>query len=542
MELGFGYNPLTGEVSTNWVDFGEHSPAGGQTGQTAELLFKRVASSAELSQVLGLDAEINLSASWFRAGGSLKAQVFAESSRKINEYSTLSVLYVKVRGMAQNLRNVDLKPSSVDFINSWDRNKGLDEFFRKAGYEYISGIIPGGEFISTIEIISNDIETKERIDAALNAQISFSTPIPKIGAIEANAELKSTFAELAKYNNVRIEARCYRKGGVGEMVISPEAALQYAVDFPASVQKSADILQVICMPYHKLISFPKRFDVREVERQQRELKILWDRYQQVTKSIADVDYTLQYPMQFDGGNEDILRNRLQQLEKQLEAISETAKDYAQNPKTVRINEREFAPISLDLPPRKQEPKSLPKQQPVQQHPVDAIALESENGVDYRNLRDLLKAGKWREADEETQKVMQKASNDRFLSNVSLKNFPCKDLMTIDRLWVTASKGHFGFSVQKKIWEECGSPSWDVPRNDVNMLINFGTRVGWVNRGWLIYNVLSYDYDVLNYDNLKFDINFSPNGELPAYSFCWNRDNRCKFLIEGIFYCINGCGL
>jgi hypothetical protein len=147
MELGFGYNPLTGKASTDWVYFGECSPAGGQTGQTAELLFKRVASSAELSQVLGLDAEINLSASWFRVGGSLKAQVFTESSRKINEYSTLSVLYVKVRGMAQNICGVDLKPSAVTFINK----NGLDEFFRKAGYEYISGIIPGGEFISTID-------------------------------------------------------------------------------------------------------------------------------------------------------------------------------------------------------------------------------------------------------------------------------------------------------------------------------------------------------------------------------------------------------
>lgn len=499
MELGFGYNPLTGKASNDWVDFGECSPAGGQTGQTAELLFKRVASSAELSQVLGMDAEINLSASWFRVGGSLKAKVFAESSRKINEYSTLSVLYVKVRGMAQNLRDVDLKPSSVDFINSWDRNKGLDEFFRKAGYEYISGIIPGGEFISTIEIISNDIETKEKIDAALNAQISFSTPIPKIGSIEANAELKSKFAELAKYNNVRIEARCYRKGGVGAMTTTPEEALQYAVNFPASVQESADILQVICKPYHELISFPKRFDTREVERQQRVLRSLWDRYQQVTKSIADVDYVLQYPMQFDGVKEDILRAVKQQREKQLDSIADKAMDYAQSPKAVRINEREFLPIPLAFPSRK--------------HPVDTIPLESEKGMDYRNLRSLLKAGKWREADRETNTVMLKVANresDGWISSQQLENFPCKDLKTIDRLWMSASKSHFGFSVQKKIWEECGSP---ISNNDD--LRKFGDRVGWRNKeSWL------------NYENLKFALDFSSRGKLP---------------ILGLGYYLSSCG-
>ena len=36
-----------------------------------------------------------------------------------------------------------------------------------------------------------------------------------------------------------------------------------------------------------------------------------------------------------------------------------------------------------------------------------------------------------------------------LSRQDLETFPCEDLLTIDRLWVEASNGHFGFSVQKK---------------------------------------------------------------------------------------------
>ncbi len=63
-----------------------------------------------------------------------------------------------------------------------------------------------------------------------------------------------------------------------------------------------------------------------------------------------------------------------------------------------------------------------------------------------------------EADQETLKVMLQATNrvsDGWLDEASLINFPCKDLQTIDRLWVTASKGHFGFSVQKEIYVRCG---------------------------------------------------------------------------------------
>ncbi|HSM83653.1 MAG TPA: TIR domain-containing protein, partial [Nodosilinea sp.] len=65
-------------------------------------------------------------------------------------------------------------------------------------------------------------------------------------------------------------------------------------------------------------------------------------------------------------------------------------------------------------------------------------LSSEKGIDYRNLRDLLKAGQWREADSKTYETMIRAvgktPGDWFTKD-DLLNFPCTDLLTIDRLWV-----------------------------------------------------------------------------------------------------------
>ncbi|MFM7441166.1 MAG: hypothetical protein ACKO2V_21650, partial [Snowella sp.] len=114
----------------------------------------------------------------------------------------------------------------------------------------------GGEFISTIKITSNNRETKEKVDAALNAQVSLGVPIASSGSFEANLELKSTFSQLAKNSQVQIEARCYRQGGEGLLVTNPEAALNYALNFPASLRQSPRILQVICKPYQDLLSFP----------------------------------------------------------------------------------------------------------------------------------------------------------------------------------------------------------------------------------------------------------------------------------------------
>ena len=115
--------------------------------------------------------------------------------------------------------------------------------------------------------------------------------------------------------------------------------------------------------------------------------------------------------------------------------------------------------------------AVPQRPPVQSEPqpqktIDDVSLESEKGVDYRKLKDLLKAEKWEEADQQTLQVMLQAANcEVTLDADALKQFPCIDLRTIDQLWVSASNGHFGFSVQKEIWEECGNPihsgkDWD----------------------------------------------------------------------------------
>jgi uncharacterized caspase-like protein len=111
-------------------------------------------------------------------------------------------------------------------------------------------------------------------------------------------------------------------------------------------------------------------------------------------------------------------------------------------------------------------------------PVDNVPLESEKGVDYRKLRDLLREGKWEDADRETLEVMLKATDcQKWLNNFAWKNLPCQDLRTIDQLWVTASQGHFGFSIQKRIWEKCGSPTSKISASSWKSFI---LQLGWRN--------------------------------------------------------------
>lgn len=100
---------------------------------------------------------------------------------------------------------------------------------------------------------------------------------------------------------------------------------------------------------------------------------------------------------------------------------------------------------------------------------------------FQQLETYLKNGQWREADEETTRLMlliAKREDEGWLDEDSIKNFPCEELRTIDKLWVDNSGGKFGFSVQKQVWMECGGVQREY---DYNVLLKFIDQVGWNDR-------------------------------------------------------------
>ncbi len=127
--------------------------------------------------------------------------------------------------------------------------------------------------------------------------------------------------------------------------------------------------------------------------------------------------------------------------------------------------------------------------------MSEVELLSDVGANYTHLRDLLAAGKWKEADEETRKVMLKVADREsvgWLNEDSIHKLPCTDLRTVDRLWVKYSESRFGFSVQQGIYEEVGGD-----------LEKLGDRVGWRETGkWLSISSLTYSID-------------APTGHLPG---------------------------
>ena len=144
-------------------------------------------------------------------------------------------------------------------------------------------------------------------------------------------------------------------------------------------------------------------------------------------------------------------------------------------------------------------------------------LGSEKGIDYTKLRDLLAAQKWKEADYETYLVMLEVlgkKDGHWFTSEEVLNFPFTDLQTIDKLWVIHSNGHFGFSVQKKIYLESGGKfdgsyckgAWE----------EFCDRIRWTGIG-----------NTQNHSNTIFITQFPqghfPNGWRLACGYVWVQD-------------------
>lgn len=134
--------------------------------------------------------------------------------------------------------------------------------------------------------------------------------------------------------------------------------------------------------------------------------------------------------------------------------------------------------------------------------VSEVELKSARNVDYAKLRDLLAAGNWKEADQETARVMLQAANrvkEGYLTVNDIDNFPCEDLRTINQLWLSYSEGKFGFSVQKEIYHRLGG----TREYNREVWESFGEAVGWRQGGsWL------------NSKNLTFASIKAPSGHLP----------------------------
>jgi len=119
----------------------------------------------------------------------------------------------------------------------------------------------------------------------------------------------------------------------------------------------------------------------------------------------------------------------------------------------------FAPLAVpgsDTPTKKNKEDAAADDKGEWRMDLAEPKLESECGADYIPLLTALKLGNYEEADQLTRDLLiwiggEGTRKRGFVYFAEVPGLPRKDMETIDRLWVAYSKGKFGFSVQKEIW-------------------------------------------------------------------------------------------
>jgi hypothetical protein len=119
---------------------------------------------------------------------------------------------------------------------------------------------------------------------------------------------------------------------------------------------------------------------------------------------------------------------------------------------------------------------------VQEH-AESLELVSDVAL-YAPLRDLLRAGRFREADQETALVLFDCIHTTLeeVTPEAIETFPITPLRIIDRLWCTLSGNRFGFSVQLRIYRDLGGSLETLIAQDVDRYLAFCDRIGWRRDG------------------------------------------------------------
>ncbi len=148
---------------------------------------------------------------------------------------------------------------------------------------------------------------------------------------------------------------------------------------------------------------------------------------------------------------------------------------------------------------------------------------------YGKLRDLLAAGKWKEADQETARVMLEISGKTDKENLipdDVIKFPCSVISLIDRLWIKYSNERFGFSIQKKVYESMGG-TFDISQINMKVLEKTAEELG-----------LRLNGKDIPYKELNFSLE-APRGAFPVA--WWNSPYGAKSIVYFLVR-LNACNI
>ncbi|QLE60005.1 GUN4 domain-containing protein [Nostoc sp. TCL26-01] len=379
--------------------------------------------------------------------------------------------YLLVTALVEKSHHTIINPKlSSEAIQILQQPKGDEDFYRKAGDEYVYGFVHGCYFNAIFEITGDSQSEINDISSILEVELNNSLS----GSV--TEERKKVLRK--SQNNLKLEI----------------------IQRGLNISTEIDITDI-----NSVIEYVKKIDGYDTSAYS-PIKVIFNKYKDsliVANNIIFFD-TDPFIKKFNLKKAEIekLFNFVKESEKKLEnarlyfkSFNEEMK-FRQNINIIKKFLNEQAPVILNnLANCQIDQTPLPDLGNLNLIRIPQInlvisSLPSKRNINYSRLDTLLYEGKWKEADQETFRIMlilAKSQESGYITSSRIYEIPCEDLNIIDTLWKHYSNNRFGFSVQKSIWDNL-----KIVDPSQEKLSIFGDQVGWRRSGhWLSYENLDF---------------------------------------------------
>ncbi|TXM94944.1 hypothetical protein [Methylobacterium sp. WL116] len=309
IELGRGYDTLTGTPRSNCVDIQKRNEPSGIGPDSVTFHAYRVENSSQLDKSLGISASASIKIGI--GSGSASSSYTKEMS--VSSYSLSYVVESAVRQKGPSIDVQDLQNRYKVLLNS-KKEDAYRRFRMICGDGFISEMPTGGDFRAVVQIATNSQKANESTAASLGGSY---------GTTAAAGSFANAVKKAAQSSEVRLWS--FRRGGDGPVPITADDIASSAANLPTLARQSPAPVQIAVMNYIGVLDDPTLPLPTFIERSS-SIAGLARMSSKARDQISDVRYILDNPEQFYGQTSDIfqLNNELNALVSFREVVSARA--------------------------------------------------------------------------------------------------------------------------------------------------------------------------------------------------------------------------
>ena len=337
LDYGVGVNALSGEIRGDGVERTAAEEVTGAEGQQLKMRIDRIDSLEELTESMGISAELDVNYGLFEA--SAKFAMAQES--QFNRYSLYLLVSAVVVNSMRQMRDIVLRPKAAELLTAGNVQRFREQF----GDVFVRGLLTGGELYSVFEI--KTASESERLDISASLDVEYG----------AFVDLSTSFKQAVKKSSERkaLKISTFQRGGDMRVANTPDELIAKVTTFASTVQGERSVPYGALLVDYRSLDLPDGPSFIELQQAQEVLAALARMRTTLMGLINDIDYIRTHPAEFYKVNAasevEALSKQRETLRQLLTTYMQAAKRCARNPAESTLPEELVTFPTIALPAR-----------------------------------------------------------------------------------------------------------------------------------------------------------------------------------------------